>query len=98
MYTYKFIFTKLKDIRFISHLDLMRLFVRALRRADLPLKLSQGFNPHPKLSLKTALKLGLESDYQEASVILKEFVRIEDFRIRFQNQLPEGITIKAVTL
>jgi radical SAM-linked protein len=39
-------------MRYISHLDLMRLFMRAMRRADLPLKMSEGFSPHPKLSLK----------------------------------------------
>ena len=74
----------------------MRLFMRAFRRADLPLKMTEGFNPHPKFSIKRALKLGLESDHEEATVGLKEFVRPADFKERVQKQLPEGIQIKDV--
>lgn len=85
-------------MKYISHLDLMRLFMRALRRADLPIKMTEGFSPHPKLSIKRALKLGLESDYEEASIVLKEFVKPEEFKERFQKQLPEGIQIKETCL
>ena len=83
-------------MRYISHLDLMRLFARAMRRADLPLKLSEGFSPHPKLSFKRALKLGLESENEEASIILKFPVTPEDFKNSLQKQLPEGIQVKDV--
>ena len=74
----------------------MRLFVRAMRRADLPLKLTQGFSPHPKLSIKRALKLGLESEQEEASIVLKEQVDHVDFKNRLQQQLPKGVEIKNV--
>ena len=94
MYKVKFIFGKKGPMKFISHLDLMRLFMRALRRADFPLKMSEGFSPHPKFSIKRALKLGIESDNEEASVILKEQISAEDFKDRLQKQLPEGIEIK----
>ncbi len=83
-------------MKFISHLDLMRLFTRAMRRANFPLKLSQGFSPHPKFSIKRALKLGLESEQEEASVILREEISPEDFKNRLQHQLPQGIEIKNV--
>ncbi len=83
-------------MRYISHLDLMRLFIRALRRADLPLKMTEGFSPHPKFSIKRALKLGLESENEEASVVLKEQLSPEDFKERLQKQLPSGIEIKDV--
>ena len=92
-----FVFTKKGVLKYISHLDLMRLFTRALRRADLPLKMTEGFSPHPKLSFKRALKLGEESDHEEGTVILRDFVEPQDFRDRLQQQLPEGITIKQVT-
>lgn len=97
MYKVNFTFAKQGIIRFISHLDLMRLFMRAMRRADFPLKLTQGFNPHPKLSLKRALKLGLESESEEASILLQEKITPQDFKERLQQQLPEGILIKDVT-
>jgi radical SAM-linked protein len=89
-------FSKTGLMRYISHLDLMRLFARAMRRAELPLKMSEGFSPHPKLSLKRALKLGLESENEEASIILRFPVEPEDFKHRLQKQLPEGIQVKNV--
>ena len=93
MYRVKFSFSKKGRMKYISHLDLMRLFMRALRRADLPLKISEGFNPRPKLSFKRALKLGVESESEEAAIVLKEWIRPEDFSRRLQEQLPEGISI-----
>jgi radical SAM-linked protein len=96
MYKVNFIFSKQGLMRYISHLDLMRLFMRAMRRADLPLKMSEGFSPHPKLSLKRALKLGLESQHEEAAIVLQFPVELADFKNRLQKQLPEGIEIKDV--
>ena len=96
MYRVNFIFSKKGLMRYISHLDLMRLFMRAMRRAELPLKMSQGFSPHPKLSLKRALKLGLESEHEEASILLRFPVEPADFKNRLQKQLPEGIEVKDV--
>ncbi len=83
-------------MKYISHLDLMRLFMRALRRAELPIKMTEGFSPHPKISLKRALKLGVESECEEATFILKQPMGTGEFRQRLQEQLPEGIFIKDV--
>lgn len=83
-------------MKYISHLDLMRLFMRALRRADLPLKMTEGFSPHPKFSIKRALKLGVESENEEACIVLKEQISPAEFKNRLQKQLPEGIEIKNV--
>lgn len=94
MYKVNFIFSKTGPMKYISHLDLMRLFTRAMRRADLPLKMTEGFSPHPKFSIKRALKLGLEAEAEEASVILKEPIRPEEFKEKLQGQLPEGIKVK----
>jgi radical SAM-linked protein len=91
-----FSFSKKGLMKYISHLDLMRLLTRAMRRANLPLKFTQGFSPHPKLSMKRALKLGVESDNEEASIDLKEPIAPEEFKGRLQEQLPEGIEIKNV--
>jgi radical SAM-linked protein len=91
-----FVFAKRGMMKYISHLDLMRLLTRAMRRARLPLKMTEGFSPHPKLSIKRALKLGLESENEEASILLKEEISPDDFRERLQKELPEGIEIKNV--
>ena len=84
-------------MKFISHLDLMRLFMRAVRRAALPIKMTEGFSPHPKISLKRALKLGVESDNEEATFVLRETISPQEFKQRLQKQLPEGIQIKNVS-
>ncbi len=88
-----FKFTKTGLIRFVSHLDLMRLFSRALRRAEFPICLSEGFNPHIKISIKRALKLGIESVNEEAIVALSQKIRPESFKKTFQKQLPQNIKI-----
>ena len=70
--------------------------MRALRREGLPLRMTEGFNPHPKLSIKRALKLGVESEHEEASIVLKEKISDQEFKDRLQRQLPDGIFIKEV--
>jgi radical SAM family uncharacterized protein/radical SAM-linked protein len=55
-------YKKVGLVRFISHLDLLRVFERACRRAGIPLLYSQGFNPHPRFSFGPTLALGFTSD------------------------------------
>lgn len=94
MYRINFVFSKQGATKFISHLDLLRLFVRAFRRADVPLKISEGFSPHPKFSIAHALKLGVESEREEAQVILNEMMPAERFMAAVRKELPEGIEIR----
>ena len=56
-----FKFGKIGRLRYISHLDLQRFMMRALRRTDLPAAYSQGFNPHPQMSFASALAMGWAS-------------------------------------
>jgi radical SAM-linked protein len=93
-----FTFTKKGVLSYISHLDLMRLLMRAARRASLPLYLSEGFSPHPKLSLKRALKLGVESDCEEGEILLTRKINSGLFRRGLNRQLPEGVKIKDVNI
>lgn len=86
-------FTKQGDIRFISHHDLMRLFERALRRAELPFATSEGHNPRPRLSFPMALSVGHTGLNEVADIGLEEWMRPEEMRARLQAELPEGIGI-----
>lgn len=88
-----FVFSKTGRIKYISHLDLMRLLTRAMRRAGIPVKISEGFNPHPKLSIARAIKLGIESGQEPASVLLSAPMNARDFTERLNRQLPPGIEI-----
>jgi uncharacterized protein (DUF2344 family) len=58
------------------------------------MKMTEGFSPHPKFSIKRALKLGLESDNEEAAVVLRHSISVGEFKEKLQGQLPEGIIIK----
>ena len=78
---------------FISHLDLMRLFQRAARRACLPVTITQGFNPHLKISITKALKLGLESQGEDAVFHMNSAVRPQVFIDAMNAKLPEGVMI-----
>ena len=80
-------------MRFISHLDLMRLFQRALRRADLPVTITQGFNPRLKISINRALKLGAESLGEALTVHLSKTVEPALFTELLNKNLPEGVRI-----
>ncbi len=91
-------FTKKEDLRYISHLDLMRVFQRAFRRANIPVKYSEGFNPHPQFSLATALALGISSDGEYMDVELDTCIEPEEFKQKLNTILPNGIKIlKAVS-
>ncbi len=63
------------DLRFISHRDTLRMFQRAVARASLPVRYTQGFNPHPKLSIPLPLPVGMAS---QAESIVVEFERAVD--------------------
>lgn len=80
-------------MRFISHLDLMRLFHRALRRAGLPVAITRGFSPRIKMSLMKALKLGVESSSEEALFYMNEKLETQEFITRLNTKLPDGIKV-----
>lgn len=93
---FRIIFSKKGNMKYISHLDLVRLFQRAARRADIPIVLSKGFSPRPKIRFKRALKLGVESETEEATFELESSMSLDDFKNRLQSQFPEGIKINHI--
>ena len=80
-------------MKFISHLDLVRLFQRASRRAELPVTVSKGFNPRLRISITKALKLGLESNGEEVIFQLEKTMPAEDFISNLNNKLPDGVKV-----
>lgn len=87
------VFTKEDPVRFVSHLDLLRLFQRTFRRAKLPLAYSQGFNPHPLLSFATALSVGFTSRGEYLDVTLTEDMAPDEFIEKTAPWLPVGVRI-----
>lgn len=85
--------TKEAGIRFVSHLEYQRTIERALRRAKLPVAYSEGFNPHMKFSLASALGVGITSDCEFVEIQLTQEVALQETLSRLQQALPLGIHI-----
>jgi len=86
-------FRRGKELKFLSHLDLMRLWQRALNRAGIGLAYSEGFNPHPRLSLAAPLALGITSEAELMDIVLAKWSSPHSFTAAVARQLPRGIEI-----
>lgn len=75
-------FTKGSEVKYISHLDLMRVFQRALRRASIPISYSSGFNPHQEISFAAPLSLGVTSNAEYVDLKLTEPMDVREIRRR----------------
>ncbi|WP_432408922.1 TIGR03936 family radical SAM-associated protein [Wukongibacter sp. M2B1] len=84
-------FTKQDRMKFLSHLELIKLVERAFRRASVPLKFSQGFNPHPKMAFAAPLAVGVSSEGEYLTVELDEKLDVKEFVDNLNNVLPKGI-------
>jgi radical SAM family uncharacterized protein/radical SAM-linked protein len=89
-------FGKAGDMALVSHLDLVRLFDRAVRRAALPIAFTNGFHPGPRISIAMALSLGATSSGEIVDFELIERMSLEELRERLAAQLPEDIPIYAI--
>ena len=83
--------TKEGDMRYISHLDIMRLFQRAIKRKGIRLKYSEGYSPHPKMSIAQPLSLGYTSRGEYFEFETLEDMDPEEVRQRLDSAMPEGI-------
>ena len=82
-----------EEVKFISHLDIMRFWERAFRRAEIPLAYSQGFTPHPRISLAAPLPVGVTSEFELMDVWLKQWMPPKSFLMKAAQQLPRGFEI-----
>ncbi len=89
-------YAKRGDAKFISHLDFLRSIQRAMRRAGLPLKFSEGFNPHPCLSFAQPLGVGTTGERELFEVELTE--ACPDLVERLAPKMPRGIEITEAVL
>lgn len=87
--------TKDPEIRFISHLEYVRTIGRAIRRAKLPAAYSEGFNPHLKFSLASALGVGVVSYTEFVEIELAEPMEVEKAARALDAALPRGIRVLA---
>ncbi len=84
-------YTKDDRVKYISHLDFVRLVQRALRRAHIPVAYSRGFNPHPRISFASALAVGITSEGEYMDIFLDSYMDPELLCTRINEKLPQGI-------
>jgi radical SAM family uncharacterized protein/radical SAM-linked protein len=86
-------FRKTGAMRFLSHLEQLNLFVRAVGRARIPIRFSQGFHPHPRFSFATALSVGVESWAEYMDMEIASGYGADQVKERLNAVLPEHIEI-----
>jgi radical SAM-linked protein len=86
-------FKKQGRAKYISHLDLNRCMARAIKRTNLPLWYTQGFNPHPYITFALPLSIFYESECEVMDARLEEDIPLEEVKQKLSAQMPEGIEI-----
>ncbi len=86
-------FSKTGQMKYLGHLELVALFLRAIRRADIPVIYSAGFHPLPKIVFSQPLPVGIESIAEELVMELTEHIKPDEIRKRLNMALPDGIKI-----
>ena len=94
-------FGVIDELRFLSHREMIAMWQRALIRSDLQLAYSEGFNPHPKLSIGLARSVGVQSQEELLCVEVEGDVSgtgLEELKRRICKELPEGCEVSGVEL
>ena len=88
-------FSKLDQAKYLGHLEMVNIFLRAIKRADIPVICSQGFHPKPKISFDDPLPVGIESEQEIFAVRVPGNVRPEDLIRKLNANLPNGLVINS---
>ncbi len=86
-------YSKMGQAKYYGHLELVNIFLRALKRAGIPVKFSQGFHPKPKVSFDNPLALGLESENEKMTLTVPSHIDPESVIGGLNSNLPEGLRI-----
>lgn len=86
-------FAKTGRLKYISHLDINRAMARALKRAEIPLWYTEGFNPHPYMNFSLPLSLGVESLCESVDIRLIENISCSEIKSRMNKVLPDDLKI-----
>ncbi len=90
-------FSKTGKAKYFGHLELVNIMFRAIKRADIEIKYSQGFHPKPKVSFEDPLALGIESEIENMYFAVSHLIKREEVVTRLNKQLPEGLEILSCT-
>ncbi len=96
MSEHRITFAKVGSLAFISHLDFFHCLIRALKRARLPLRYSEGFNPRPKISFALPLSVGMEGLAEIVDISLTEELSHSEVAERLRGALTDEFIVKSV--
>lgn len=97
MSTHRIKFAKRGSLIFVSHLDFAHSFTRALKRAELPVKYSEGFSPHPKQVFALPLSVGMVGENELCDITLTEDFTHDEVKNRLSKALTDDFEVKSVT-
>ncbi len=89
-------FSRGAEIKYISHLDIVRLWQRAFNRAGIQIAYSTGFSPHPKISLAAPLPLGVTGEAELMDIVIVRGVAPQFFVSIMNQELPPGMAVEKV--
>ena len=95
---YLITFEKGDSARWLGHLDILRTFERAIRRADLPIAFTSGFNPRERISFASALPVGVTGSREPATIELTHPVETHEIIQRLNEKLPPGIQLQSAEI
>jgi len=90
-------FSKTGTAKYFGHLELVNIMFRAIKRADIDVKYSEGFHPKPKVSFEDPLAIGIESEIENMYIAVSHLIKREEVVQRLNKQLPEGLEILECT-
>lgn len=91
--TFRIKFAKYGNLKFLSHLDVMRFFQKAIRRAEIDIKYSEGYHPHQIMSFAAPLGVGQTSEGEYFDMELNSYTSEEDIFNRLNQEMPEGFRV-----
>jgi radical SAM-linked protein len=89
-------FTRDETLKYIGHLDMARTWQRIVRRANLLLAYSEGFNPQPRLTFAAALPVGCTSDHEELDMVLSPPCVINEVKAQLDRVMPPGMKVISI--
>jgi radical SAM-linked protein len=83
-----------RDLRFLSHRDMLRMFRRALARAELPVRFTEGFNPHPRMAIVWPRPVGIASEAETIIVEFAEPIDPNDALRKLERETPRDLRMQ----
>ena len=86
-------FGRTEELKYISHPDVIRTWERSFRRVNIPLSYSQGFTPHPQISIASPLAVGMTSDVELMDIRLSTWMPPQSLTMKLAGQIPRGLQL-----